>query len=167
MGVPAGCELLDTISPQFLGDLYAWGMNYAALLLPILKIITAAIGARTTESQIHRELASGMSMSVGFKVLTRYYYSLFKFYIFTFIRLFSRFNLFEKNGTDGSVAIAIDALKAASHPHSFLSVTKQGISAIVSTSGNPSCHILILFAIIFIVAIILFLYLYFIFIYIF
>jgi len=98
MGVPAGCELLDTISPQFLSDVYAW----------------AAIGARTTESQIHRELASGMSMSVGFK-----------------------------NGTDGSVAIAIEALSAASHPHSFLSVTKQGISAIVSTSGNPSCHIIL------------------------
>lgn len=98
MGVSAGCELLDTISPQFLGDLYSW----------------AAIGARTTESQIHRELASGMSMSVGFK-----------------------------NGTDGSVAIAIEALSAAAHPHSFLSVTKQGISAIVSTSGNPSCHIIL------------------------
>lgn len=98
MGIPAGCELLDTISPQFLSDLYSW----------------AAIGARTTESQIHRELASGMSMSVGFK-----------------------------NGTDGSVGIAIDALKAAAHPHSFLSVTKQGISAIVSTSGNPSCHIIL------------------------
>lgn len=98
LGLLAGCELLDTISPQFLSDLYAW----------------AAIGARTTESQIHRELASGMSMSVGFK-----------------------------NGTDGSVTIATEALKAAAHPHSFLSVTKQGISAIVSTTGNPSCHIIL------------------------
>jgi 3-deoxy-7-phosphoheptulonate synthase len=98
LGLHAGCELLDTITPQFLGDLYSW----------------AAIGARTTESQVHRELASGMSMSVGFK-----------------------------NGTDGSVTIAIEALKAASHPHSFLSVTKQGLSAIVSTTGNTSCHIIL------------------------
>jgi 3-deoxy-7-phosphoheptulonate synthase len=98
LGLLAGCELLDTISPQFLSDLYAW----------------AAIGARTTESQVHRELASGMSMAVGFK-----------------------------NGTDGSISIATEALKAAANPHSFLSVTKQGISAIVSTTGNPSCHIIL------------------------
>lgn len=98
IGILAGCELLDTITPQFMSDLYAW----------------AAIGARTTESQVHRELASGMSMSVGFK-----------------------------NGTDGSISIATEALKAAENPHSFLSVTKQGISAIVSTSGNPSCHIIL------------------------
>jgi len=98
MGIPAGCEFLDTISPQFFADLVAWG----------------AIGARTTESQVHRELASGLSMPVGFK-----------------------------NGTDGSIQIAIDAIGAASHPHHFLSVTKQGISAIVTTSGNTDCHIIL------------------------
>ena len=95
MGIPTGCEFLDTISPQFFADLVSWG----------------AIGARTTESQIHRELASGLSMPVGFK-----------------------------NGTDGNLQIAIDAIGAASHPHHFLSVTKQGISAIVETRGNKNCH---------------------------
>lgn len=98
LGLPAGCEFLDTISPQFIADLVSWG----------------AIGARTTESQIHRELASGLSMPVGFK-----------------------------NGTDGSIQIAIDAIGAASHPHRFLSVTKQGISAIVTTAGNPHCHVIL------------------------
>ncbi len=98
MGLPAGTEFLDTISPQFIADLISWG----------------AIGARTTESQIHRELASGLSMPVGFK-----------------------------NGTGGSIPIAIDALGAASKPHHFLSVTKQGVSAIVSTKGNDSCHIIL------------------------
>jgi 3-deoxy-7-phosphoheptulonate synthase len=98
MGVLPACELLDTISPQFFADLVAWG----------------AIGARTTESQVHRELASGMSMPVGFK-----------------------------NGTDGRVDIAIDAIRAASHPHHFLGVTKEGLSAIVSTKGNPSCHVVL------------------------
>lgn len=98
LGVPTGCEFLDTISPQYIGDLVSWG----------------AIGARTTESQVHRELASGLSVPVGFK-----------------------------NGTDGSVQIAIDALKAVSEPHHFLSVTKQGLSAIVCTSGNRSCHIIL------------------------
>jgi 3-deoxy-7-phosphoheptulonate synthase len=98
MGIPTGCEFLDTISPQFIADLVSWG----------------AIGARTTESQVHRELASGLSMPVGFK-----------------------------NGTDGSIQIAIDAIGAASHPHHFLSVTKQGISAIVTTSGNTDCHIIL------------------------
>ena len=98
LGVPAGCEFLDTISPQFFADLVSWG----------------AIGARTTESQIHRELASGLSMPVGFK-----------------------------NGTNGSMQIAIDAIGAASHPHHFLSVTKQGISAIITTSGNKDCHIIL------------------------
>ena len=98
MGLPAGSEFLDVISPQYLGDLISWG----------------AIGARTTESQIHRELASGLSMPVGFK-----------------------------NGTDGSVQIAVDALGAARHSHHFLSVTKQGIAAIVSTSGNPNCHVIL------------------------
>lgn len=98
MGIPTGCEFLDTISPQFFADLVSWG----------------AIGARTTESQVHRELASGLSMPVGFK-----------------------------NGTDGSIQIAIDAIGAASHPHHFLSVTKQGISAIVTTSGNTDCHIIL------------------------
>jgi 3-deoxy-7-phosphoheptulonate synthase len=98
MGIPAGCEFLDTISPQFIADLVAWG----------------AIGARTTESQIHRELTSGLSMPVGFK-----------------------------NGTDGSIQIALDAIGAASHPHHFLSVTKQGMSAIVTTKGNPYCHVIL------------------------
>jgi 3-deoxy-7-phosphoheptulonate synthase len=98
MGVPAGTEFLDTISPQYIADLIAWG----------------AIGARTTESQIHRELASGLSMPVGFK-----------------------------NGTGGSIQIALDAIQSASRPHHFLSVTKQGVSAIVSTTGNDSCHIIL------------------------
>jgi len=90
--------LLDTISPQFFADLITWG----------------AIGARTTESQIHRELASGMSMPVGFK-----------------------------NGTDGRVEIALDAIRAAAHPHHFLGVTKQGLSAIISTKGNHACHVVL------------------------
>ena len=98
MGVPAGTEFLDTISPQYIADLIAWG----------------AIGARTTESQVHRELASGLSMPVGFK-----------------------------NGTGGSIQIAIDAILSASRPHHFLSVTKQGVSAIFSTSGNASCHLIL------------------------
>jgi 3-deoxy-7-phosphoheptulonate synthase len=98
MGVPAGTEFLDTISPQYIADLIAWG----------------AIGARTTESQIHRELASGLSMPVGFK-----------------------------NGTGGSIQIALDAIQSASHPHHFLSVTKQGVSAIFSTAGNESCHLIL------------------------
>jgi 3-deoxy-7-phosphoheptulonate synthase len=98
MGVPAGCEFLDTISPQFFADLVSWG----------------AIGARTTESQIHRELASGLSMPVGFK-----------------------------NGTRGSIQIAVDAIGAASHPHHFLSVTKQGLAAIVTTRGNETCHLIL------------------------
>ena len=98
LGIPAGCEFLDTITPQYLADLVSWG----------------AIGARTTESQVHRELASGLSVPVGFK-----------------------------NGTDGNVKIAIDAVQAASHPHSFLSVTKQGLSAIVVTRGNPDCHVIL------------------------
>ena len=94
-GVPAGCEFLDMITPQYIADLVSWG----------------AIGARTTESQVHRELASGLSCPVGFK-----------------------------NGTDGSVRIVVDAIKAASQPHHFLSVTKGGHSAIVSTGGNEDCH---------------------------
>ncbi len=97
-GIPAGAEFLDTITPQFIADLVSWG----------------AIGARTTESQVHRELASGLSMPVGFK-----------------------------NGTDGNVQIAIDAVKAARHPHHFLSVTKQGIAAIVATTGNDCCHVIL------------------------
>ena len=95
MGLPVGTEFLDTITPQFIADLVSWG----------------AIGARTTESQVHRELASGLSMPVGFK-----------------------------NGTDGNVQIVVDAIAAARNPHHFLSVTKQGISAIVATEGNDSCH---------------------------
>ncbi len=98
MGLPAGCEFLDMITPQYIADLVAWG----------------AIGARTTESQVHRELASGLSCPVGFK-----------------------------NGTDGNVRIAVDAIKAASQPHHFLSVTKGGHSAIVSTNGNEDCHIIL------------------------
>jgi 3-deoxy-7-phosphoheptulonate synthase len=98
MGMPAGTEFLDTISPQYIADLISWG----------------AIGARTTESQVHRELASGLSMPVGFK-----------------------------NGTGGSIQIALDAIQSASNPHHFLSVTKQGVSAIVSTSGNASCHLIL------------------------
>ena len=97
-GLPAGSEFLDVITPQFIADLIAWG----------------AIGARTTESQIHRELASGLSMPVGFK-----------------------------NGTDGNVQIAIDAIGAARNAHHFLSVTKQGISAIVNTTGNDTCHLIL------------------------
>src|SRR5712675_303372 len=97
-GLPAGTEFLDMISPQYYADLVSWG----------------AIGARTTESQVHRELASGLSVPVGFK-----------------------------NGTDGNIQIAIDAVQAASHPHQFLSVTKQGLSAIVVTRGNPDCHIIL------------------------
>ena len=98
IGLPAGSEFLDTITPQFIADLVSWG----------------AIGARTTESQVHRELASGLSMPVGFK-----------------------------NGTDGNIQIAIDAIGAARSPHHFLSVTKQGISAIVATTGNDSCHLIL------------------------
>lgn len=97
-GLPAGTEFLDMITPQYIGDLIAWG----------------AIGARTTESQVHRELASGLSCPVGFK-----------------------------NGTDGNVRIAIDAIKAAQAPHHFLSVTKAGHSAIVSTRGNEDCHVIL------------------------
>jgi len=97
-GVPVACELLDTTLPQFLADLFSW----------------AAIGARTTESQLHRELASGMSMPIGFK-----------------------------NGTDGSVGIAVDAIRAASVPHHFLGVTKQGLAAITNTKGNEYCHIIL------------------------
>jgi len=98
LGLPTGTEFLDTIIPQYIADLVAWG----------------AIGARTTESQIHRELASGLSMPVGFK-----------------------------NGTSGSIAVAIDALRAARHPHHFLSVTKEGVSAIVKTRGNEACHVIL------------------------
>lgn len=98
MGLPAGCEFLDMITPQYIADLVSWG----------------AIGARTTESQVHRELASGLSCPVGFK-----------------------------NGTDGNIRIAIDAIKAASQPHHFLSVTKGGHSAIVSTVGNNDCHVIL------------------------
>jgi 3-deoxy-7-phosphoheptulonate synthase len=97
-GVPAATEFLDTISPQYIADLITYG----------------AIGARTTESQIHRELASGLSMPVGFK-----------------------------NGTGGSIQLALDAIQSSSQPHNFLSVTKQGVSAIVSTKGNDSCHVIL------------------------
>lgn len=98
LGLPAGTEFLDMITPQYVADLIAWG----------------AIGARTTESQVHRELASGMSCPMGFK-----------------------------NGTDGNLRIALDAIRAASQPHHFLSVTKGGVSAIVATGGNEDCHVIL------------------------
>ena len=98
LGLPCATEFLDTITPQYTADLIAWG----------------AIGARTTESQVHRELASGLSCPVGFK-----------------------------NGTDGNIKIAVDAIKAAASPHHFLSVTKAGHSAIVSTNGNEDCHVIL------------------------
>ncbi len=98
MGLPCATEFLDTITPQYTADLIAWG----------------AIGARTTESQVHRELASGLSCPVGFK-----------------------------NGTDGNIRIAVDAIRAAQSPHHFLSVTKAGHSAIVSTCGNEDCHVIL------------------------
>jgi 3-deoxy-7-phosphoheptulonate synthase len=97
-GMPAATEYLDIISPQYISDLVSWG----------------AIGARTTESQVHRELASGLSCPVGFK-----------------------------NGTDGSIQIAIDAIRSASQPHHFLSLTKSGRSAIYITAGNPDCHVIL------------------------
>lgn len=98
LNVPTGSEFLDTIIPQYLSDLTSW----------------AAIGARTTESQIHRELASGLSMPVGFK-----------------------------NGTMGNIDVAVDAICAAQQPHHFLGVSKQGIASIVSTAGNHNCHIIL------------------------
>ncbi len=98
MGMPAGTEFLDVITPQYIADVVAWG----------------AIGARTTESQVHRQLASGLSMPVGFK-----------------------------NGTDGNIQIALDAIAAASCSHVFLSVTKHGTAAIVQTRGNEACHVIL------------------------
>ena len=98
MGLPCATEFLDAITPQYTADLISWG----------------AIGARTTESQVHRELASGLSCPVGFK-----------------------------NGTDGNIRIAVDAIRAAASPHHFLSVTKAGHSAIVSTNGNEDCHVIL------------------------
>jgi 3-deoxy-7-phosphoheptulonate synthase len=98
LGVPTATEFLDPISPQFVADLVSWG----------------SIGARTTESQVHRELASGLSMPVGFK-----------------------------NGTEGSVQVAIDAIRSARQAHHFLSVTKQSVAAIVATRGNPHCHLIL------------------------
>ena len=98
LGLPAGCEFLDPITPQFIADAVTWG----------------AIGARTTESQVHRNLTSGLSMPVGFK-----------------------------NGTDGDVQIAVDAMNAASYPHQFMSVTEQGVAAIVVTRGNRDTHVIL------------------------
>jgi 3-deoxy-7-phosphoheptulonate synthase len=98
LGMPTGTEFLDPISPQFVADLVSWG----------------AIGARTTESQVHRELASGLSMPVGYK-----------------------------NGTSGDVQIAVDAVRSSAAPHRFLSVTKQGLAAIVATRGNKHCHVIL------------------------
>ncbi|KAL0952366.1 hypothetical protein HGRIS_006644 [Hohenbuehelia grisea] len=98
MGIPVGSELLDTISPQYIADLISWG----------------AIGARTTESQLHRELASGVSFPIGFK-----------------------------NGTDGSVTVAIDAMRSASNPHAFMGVTEAGLASIVKTRGNNDVHVIL------------------------
>ncbi|OLL26465.1 putative phospho-2-dehydro-3-deoxyheptonate aldolase [Neolecta irregularis DAH-3] len=98
LGIPIASEQLDTISPQYLADLVSWG----------------AIGARTTESQLHRELASGLSFPLGFK-----------------------------NATDGNISIAVDAIKAASYSHHFLSITKQGVVAIVTTAGNDTTHVIL------------------------
>ena len=98
LGLPAGSEFLDVISPQYIGDLISWG----------------AIGARTTESQVHRELASGLSAPIGFK-----------------------------NGTDGNIRIATDAIQAAARGHHFLSVHKNGQVAVVQTNGNPDCHVIL------------------------
>ncbi len=98
LGLPAGCEYLDVISPQYISDLVSWG----------------AIGARTTESQVHREMASGLSCPVGFK-----------------------------NGTGGTVRIAVDAIRAASQPHHFLAVMKDGRCAVASTTGNPDVHVIL------------------------
>jgi 3-deoxy-7-phosphoheptulonate synthase len=98
LGLPAGCEFLDPITPQFFADAVTW----------------AAIGARTTESQVHRQLASGLSMPVGFK-----------------------------NGTSGDVQIAIDAIRASAHPHCFFGVTEQGLAGIVETYGNQDCHVIL------------------------
>jgi 3-deoxy-7-phosphoheptulonate synthase len=98
LGLPAGCEFLDTATPQYIADLVSWG----------------AIGARTTESQVHRQLASGLSCAIGFK-----------------------------NGTNGDVSIAVDAMKAALNPHHFLAVTQHGRTAIAATTGNDDCHIIL------------------------
>ncbi len=98
IGVPCGCEFLDPISPQYISGLVSWG----------------AIGARTTESQVHRELASGLSMPIGFK-----------------------------NGTDGTIKIAVDAVMSSARPHHFLGVTEQGLAGVVSTKGNPECHVIL------------------------
>ncbi|MFA6231743.1 MAG: 3-deoxy-7-phosphoheptulonate synthase [Rhodanobacter sp.] len=98
LGMPAGCEFLDMITPQYIADLVAWG----------------AIGARTTESQVHREMASGLSCPIGFK-----------------------------NGTDGNVKIAVDAVQAAAQPHHFMAVTKDGHAAVATTSGNGDCHVIL------------------------
>ncbi|HSQ05068.1 MAG TPA: 3-deoxy-7-phosphoheptulonate synthase, partial [Burkholderiales bacterium] len=97
-GMAAGCEFLDTVTPQYIADFVSWG----------------AIGARTTESQVHREMASGLSCPIGFK-----------------------------NGTDGNVKIAVDAIRAARTPHHFLGVTKGGHTAIVATTGNEDCHLVL------------------------
>jgi len=98
LGLPVGTEFLDPITPQFIADLVSWG----------------AIGARTSESQVHRELASGLSMPVGFK-----------------------------NATDGNLQVAIDGVRSSANPHHFLSVTKQGVAAIVATEGNEDCHVIL------------------------
>ncbi|MFL6073745.1 MAG: 3-deoxy-7-phosphoheptulonate synthase [Mycobacteriales bacterium] len=98
LGLPVGCEFLDPITPQFIADTVSWG----------------SIGARTSESQVHRQLASGLSMPIGVK-----------------------------NRTDGNVAVAVDAIRAAAAPHVFMGITEQGVPAILSTTGNPDCHVIL------------------------
>jgi 3-deoxy-7-phosphoheptulonate synthase len=98
LGVPVGCEWLDTLTPQYIADTVTWG----------------AIGARTTESQVHRQLASGLSMPVGFK-----------------------------NGTDGDVQVAVDACRASAAGHTFFGVTEHGVAAVVTTAGNPDTHVIL------------------------
>jgi len=125
-GMPAGCEFLDVISPQYIGDLVSWG----------------AIGARTTESQVHRELASGLSAPVGFKNGTDGNVRIAVDAILA-ARQKHHFLSVHKNGTDGNVRIAVDAVLAARQKHHFLSVHKSGQVAIVQTRGNDDCHIIL------------------------
>lgn len=115
MGVPVGSELLDTISPQFIADRGVIPFPCTCCSSDAFVVISwGAIGARTTESQLHRELASGVSFPIGFK-----------------------------NGTDGGVGVAIDAMQSSSNPHAFMGVTEQGLAAIVKTKGNKDVHVIL------------------------
>ncbi len=115
MGVPVGSELLDTISPQFIADRGLFLFPCTCCSSDAFVVISwGAIGARTTESQLHRELASGVSFPIGFK-----------------------------NGTDGGVGVAIDAMQSSSNPHAFMGVTEQGLAAIVKTKGNKDVHVIL------------------------